>query len=154
MPQAAIQRIEQFLYGSNAQWRVNQLHEDSATPMQRLGIVEKTYSEPDGINYWSSCEVSTAAASDVNCIAGLVGSQPRKGEVLLLVHRLLESDIVHTIQIHSRSGLRTLHATTSGYETILTGLGNMYLYRVALQVATAVSVASNDTLGMDSVIAA
>lgn len=154
LPQASVQRIEQFLYGSNAQWRVNQFHEDSQTPMQRLGIVKKTYAEPEGINYWSSCEISTDTAGGADCIAGLAGSQPLNGEVPLLVHRLLESDTVHIIQTHSRSGLRTLHATTSNYETILTGLGNMYLYRVVLQVATAVPVASNDTLGMDSVIAA
>ncbi len=122
--------------------------------MQRLGIVKKTYAEPEGINYWSSCEISTDTAGGADCVAGLVGSQPLNGEVPLLVHRLLESDTVHIIQTHSRSGLRTLHATTSSYETILTGLGNMYLYRVVLQVDTAVPVASNDTLGMDSVIAA
>ena len=47
LPQPATQRIEQFLYGSDAQWRVNQYREDSLTPLQRLGLVDKPDAPPN-----------------------------------------------------------------------------------------------------------
>lgn len=154
LPQASTERIEQFLYGSNAQWRINQLHEDSQTPLQRMGIIEKNYAVIEGINYWSSCEVSINTAIDVIYTVGLVGSRRSKGEVQLLVYQLLQPDTIHTLYTHSRSGMHTLYAKSISYETILTGLGNIYLYRMALQVDTAGPAASNDPLAINSVIAA
>ena len=146
LPTSAVQRIEQFLYGSNAQWLVNQLHDDSHTPMQHLGIVEKTKVSAKRDNYWSSCEISTLATSDAPYFVGLVDNQAQENEFGLLVHQLLESHTYYIIQIHGYLGLRTLHATTVGYETILTGLGDIYLYQMALQTKVNVPVVSIETL--------
>ena len=146
LPQPAVQRIEQFLYGSNAQWRVNQLHEGSLTPMQRFGMVEKTHVAARRVNYWSSCEISIGATGNTHCIVGLVDAQALEGEVGLLVHQLLDPDTLYVIQIHGYLGLRTMHAKTVSHETILTGLGDMYLYQMAVQTETDVPMLSDDTL--------
>jgi hypothetical protein len=37
-----------------------------------------------------------------------------------------------SLQVHSRAGLRTLLVISGEYETILTGLGSLYLYRMTL----------------------
>jgi len=141
LPQPAIQRIEQFLYGSDAQRRVNQYREDSLTPLQRLGLVDKPPALPEGINFWASCEVSVVHSSAASCLAGLVGTQFENGEVRLLVHQRLDDGRSHVIQAHGRVGLRTLYAMPSVYETILTGLGALYLYRMILLDAPASAVA-------------
>lgn len=144
LPQPATQRIEQFLYGSDAQRRVNQYREDSLTPLQRLGVVDKPHVSSEGVNYWASCEVSTDAASAANCLAGLVSIQSEKGEVRLLVHQQLDVGCSYVIQAHSRAGLRSLHATAGVYETILTGLGALYVYRMALLAASAIPAVFED----------
>jgi len=137
LPQPETQRIEQFLYGSDAQWRVNQYREDSLTPLQRLGWVDKPNALPAQVNHWASCEVGTNAADASNCLPGLVATQSESGEVRLLVHRKLEPERSHIIQVHGRAGLRTLHAEAREYETILTGLGALYVYRMILLEASA-----------------
>lgn len=144
LPQLAIQRIEQFLYGSDAQWRVNQYREDSLTPLQRMGLVDKPLALPERINYWASCEVSTEAGNADQCLAGLVGTQSERGQVRLLVYRQLYSGCGHIIQVHSRAGLRTLHATTGEHEIILTGLGALYLYQMNLLAAPAALAVGDD----------
>ncbi len=144
LPQPATQRIEQFLYGSDAQRRVNQYREDSPTPLQRLGLVDKPHASPGGVNYWTSCEMSTDAARTANPLAGLVRIQSESGHVRLLVHQRLDAGCSYVIQAHSRAGLRSLHATAGGYETILTGLGALYLYRMALLAAPAVPAMFED----------
>lgn len=153
LPQPAIQRIEQFLYGSDAQWRINRYREDSLTPLQRLGLVDKPQALPVGINYWASCEVSAASSGETCCLAGLVGTQPEKGEVRLLVHQQLDAGCSHVIRAHGRAGLRTLYAMPGMYETILTGLGALYLYRMTLQDAPA-AAASGDVMEVKAAIAA
>jgi cellulose synthase (UDP-forming) len=158
LPQPAIQRIEQFLYGSNAQWRVNQYREDSLTPLQRMGLVDKPAALPEGINFWASCEVSIVHSSAADCLAGLVGTQVENGEVRLLVHQRLDAGRNHVIQAHSRAGSRTLYAMPGVYETILTGLGALYLYRMILLdapvSAVAEAVGSGDALEVPAAIPA
>ncbi|MCD6706371.1 MAG: glycosyltransferase [Thiobacillus sp.] len=154
LPQPATQRIEQFLYGSDAQWRVNQYREDSLTPLQRLGLVDKPDAPPKGVNHWASCEVSTDTANAADCLAGLVGTQIENGEIRLLVHQQLDPCCNHIIQVHSRAGLRTLHATAGSCETILTGLGALYLYRMSLLTTPAVPAVFGDVPVIQAAIAA
>jgi cellulose synthase (UDP-forming) len=132
---SSIQRIEQFLYGSDAQWRVNQYREDSLTPLQRLGFVDKPQVASGGASHWVSCEISTGAKNKINNIVGLAGVRSDKGEILVLVHGQLDSNGSFTIHLHGRTGLRTLYATTNEFETIFTGLGCLYLYRMRLHEA-------------------
>lgn len=154
LPLPATQRIEQFLYGSDAQRRVNQYREDSLTPLQRLGVVDKPHVSPGGVSYWASCEVSSDAAGAANPLAGLVSIQSENGHVRLLVHQRLDAGCSYVIQAHSRAGLRSLHATAGGYETILTGLGALYLYRMALPAAPAVPAVLEDAPAARPAIAA
>jgi len=132
---SSIQRIEQFLYGSDAQWRVNQYREDSLTPLQRLGFVDKPQVASGGASHWVSCEISTGAKNKINNIVGLAGVRSDKREILVLVHGQLDSNGSFTIHLHGRTGLRTLYATTNEFETIFTGLGCLYLYRMRLHEA-------------------
>jgi hypothetical protein len=132
LSQASIQRIEQFLYGSDAQWRINRYHEDSLTPLQRLGLVDKPQPLPAQISHWAGCEVvDESSRSDSNQV-GLVDFLPQNGEIRLLVYRALSAGRGCSLQMHSRAGLRTLLVITGEYETILTGLGSLYLYRMTL----------------------
>ncbi|MBU4499507.1 MAG: glycosyltransferase, partial [Gammaproteobacteria bacterium] len=140
LSQASIQRIEQFLYGTDAQWRINRYHEDSLTPLQRLGVISKPRPLPLQVNHWAGCEVVNESASTQISLIGLVDSVLENGEIRLLVDQLLSVDRYYRIQAHSRSGLRTLQVVSGQYETILTGLGSLYLYRMTLlrqSVATA-----------------
>ncbi|OYW38874.1 MAG: hypothetical protein B7Z35_05985 [Hydrogenophilales bacterium 12-61-10] len=140
LSQASIQRIEQFLYGTDAQWRINRYHEDSLTPLQRLGVISKPRPLPLQVNHWAGCEVVNESASTQISLIGLVDSVLENGEIRLLVDQVLSVDRYYRIQAHSRSGLRTLQVVSGQYETILTGLGSLYLYRMTLlrqSVATA-----------------
>lgn len=146
LPQPDVQRIEQFLYGSNAQWRVNQLHEENNTPMQRFGVVDKKNTAIGRVNFWSSCEISLNGIGDTHPIVGLVDAEALEGEIVLLVHELLKFDGRYAINIHGYLGLRTMHAKIVSHETILTGLGDMYLYKMALQNDTDMPILSDNTL--------
>ncbi|MDP2028414.1 MAG: glycosyltransferase [Thiobacillus sp.] len=132
LPQASIQRIEQFLYGSDAQWRVNRYHEDSLTPLQRLGVIDKPRPLPAKISHWAGCEVVDESGRSASNQVGLVDSLPENGEVRLLVYQVLNAGRRCSLQVHSRAGLRTLLVISGEYETILTGLGSLYLYRMTL----------------------
>jgi hypothetical protein len=132
LPQASIQRIEQFLYGSDAQWRVNRYHEDSLTPLQRLGVIDKPHMPPARIGHWAGCEVVDETGRSASNQVGLVDSLPENGEVRLLVYQVLNAGRRCCLQVHSRAGLRTLLVISGKYETILTGLGSLYLYRMTL----------------------
>lgn len=144
LPQSAMQRIELFLYGSNAQWRINQYRESNRTPLQRLGLIERAHNLPERINYWACCEVSTDVSQSGSEQIGLAGSQTGKGGVGLMVHRQLDPGRSYIIQVHSRAGLRTLYGKPGTYESILNGLGNLYLYRMTLLAAPAVHAALED----------
>lgn len=154
LPEPAIQRIEQFLYGSNAQWRINQYREDSLTPLQRLGLVDKPKTAPKGVNYWASCKVWTDAARGANYLAGLVGTQADQGEIRLLVHQQLDRGCAHAVQVHSRAGMRILHALPRSFETITTGLGALYLYRMSLLAEPAIAAVFDDVPVVQAAIAA
>lgn len=151
LPQASIQRIEQFLYGSNAQWRVNRYHEDSLTPLQRLGVIDKPQQLPDQVTHWAGCEVVDESGRSTGNQVGLVDSLPENGEIRLLVYQMLNAGRRCSLQVHSRTGLRALLVITGEYETILTGLGSLYLYRMTLLSMSAapdlacVSIAAPDT---------
>jgi cellulose synthase (UDP-forming) len=132
LPQASIQRIEQFLYGSNAQWRVNRYHEDSLTPLQRLGVIDKPLPLPAHVSHWAGCEVVDESGRSASNQVGLVDSLPENGEIRLLVHQTLNAGRRCSLEVHSRAGLRTLLVISGEYETILTGLGSLYLYRMTL----------------------
>lgn len=132
LSQASIQRIEQFLYGTDAQWRVNRYRDDSLTPLQRLGLINKPLPLPLQPGHWTGCEVVNDSASAPLIQVGLVDAAPENGEIRLLVDRPLSADRYYRIQAHSRAGLRTLQAVSGSHETILTGLGNLYLYRMVL----------------------
>ena len=132
LPQASIQRIEQFLYGSNAQWRVNRYHEDSLTPLQRLGVIDKPLPLPAHVSHWAGCEVVDESGRSASNQVGLVDSLPENGEIRLLVYQTLNAGRRCSLEVHSRAGLRTLLVISGEYETILTGLGSLYLYRMTL----------------------
>ena len=132
LPQASIQRIEQFLYGSDAQWRINRYHEDSLTPLQLLGVINKPRPLPVQISHWAGCEVVNESGSTVNSQVCLVDAVLENGEIRLLVDQVLSVDRYYRIQAHSRAGERTLEVVSGKYETILTGLGSLYLYRMIL----------------------
>ena len=146
MPLSMTQRIEQFLYGSDAQWRINRYRDDSPTPLQRLGLVDSPHASPEPVGYWAGCEVSvsTEAACADRRLVGLVSAHAAEnGEARLLVSRPLEPDCSLVVQAHGRTGLRTLHARTAAHETILTGLGALHLYRLKPSAAPA-AAASRD----------
>ncbi|WP_018077882.1 glycosyltransferase [Thiobacillus denitrificans] len=141
MPLSVTQRIEQFLYGSDAQWRINRYRDDSPTPLQRMGLVDAPQAPSEPIGYWVSCEVSANVARADRCLVGLVSAHAgEKGEPRLLVNRPLDPGCRHVIQAHGRTGLRTLHAKTAAHETILTGLGMLHLYRLELSAGAVASV--------------
>lgn len=141
LPQGAVQRIEQFLYGSDAQWRVNHYHEASPTPLQRLGLVGKPQLEAGPIQHWAGCEVSTDPSAEGGDLIGLAGTQTIGGQIHMLVHQALDPGRAYVIKTHTRAGLRTLHATAGDCEAISTGLGALYLHRMTLQAAPAASAA-------------
>lgn len=132
LPHASIQRIEQFLYGTDAQWRINRYHEDSLTPLQRIGVIDKPQPLPLQASHWAGCEVVNESGSAVNSQVGLVDAVLENGEIRLLIDQELNADRYYKIQAHSRAGLRTLEVVSGKYETILTGLGSLYLYRMTL----------------------
>jgi cellulose synthase (UDP-forming) len=132
LSQASIQRIEQFLYGSDAQWRINRYHEDSLTPLQRLGLIDQPHVLPAHIKHWAGCEVVDGSGRPAGNQVGLVDSLPENGEIRLLVYQALNAERRCSLQVHSRAGLRTLLAIAGEHETILTGLGSLYLYRMTL----------------------
>jgi cellulose synthase (UDP-forming) len=144
---SSIQRIEQFLYGSDAQWRVNQYREDSLTPLQRLGFVDKPQVASGGAAHWISCEICTDSENKIDKLVGLAGVRSDEEEVLVLVHSQLDSNGGVTIHLHGRTGLRTLYATNNKFETIFTGLGCLYLYRMSLHETPAL-VASIDKMSV------
>jgi cellulose synthase (UDP-forming) len=132
LPHTSIQRIEQFLYGTDAQWRINRYHEDSLTPLQRIGVIDKPQPLPLQASHWAGCEVVNESGSAVNSQVGLVDAVLENGEIRLLIDQVLNADRYYKIQAHSRAGLRTLEVVSGKYETILTGLGSLYLYRMTL----------------------
>lgn len=157
LPQASIQRIEQFLYGSDAQWRVNRYHEDSLTPLQRLGVIDKPQMLPARVGHWAGCEVVDESGRPAHNQVGLVDSLPENGEVRLLVHQVLNAGRRCSLQVHSRAGLRTLLVISGEYETILTGLGSLYLYRMTLlsmSAAPDLSFVAVDAPGTSTAMAA
>ena len=144
MPPALTQRIEQFLYGSDAQWRINRYRDDSPTPLQRMGLVDTPHAPREPVGYWAGCEVATDAACADGRLVGLVSAHAaEKGEAWLLLNRQLDPACRHVIQAHGRTGPRTLHAKTAAHETILTGLGALHLYRLEL-LADPAACASRD----------
>jgi cellulose synthase (UDP-forming) len=130
LPGAATQRIEQLLYGSDAQWRVNRYRDDGSTPLQRLGLVGKTREKGGRQSFWSSCVVQADGVVPVGHQIGLAESQADNGDIRLLVQRPLDADLPYTLQMHSRTGVRRLDVRSGDHETILTGLGSLYLYRM------------------------
>ena len=147
LPQLDIQRIEQMLYGSDAQWRVNHYREDSLTPLQRLGLVAKPQLAPIHLSHWTSCEVATVSADTDNCLVALVDTPSKNGDVQLLLHQALEVGSSHILLVHGRSGLRTLHVMPGEHEMILTGLGSLYLYRASLLSMPTIFADSAASLG-------
>jgi hypothetical protein len=138
---ADVQRIEEFLYGSDAQWRINQYHESSPTPLQYLGMVEKSHKDLSPVQHWASCEVASDVADASGYLIGLAVTQPVDGRIRLLVHEELEPGRHYVIQTHSRAGLRTWHAAAGECEIIHTGLGVLRLYRMALLTTLVVPAA-------------
>jgi cellulose synthase (UDP-forming) len=157
LSQASIQRIEQFLYGSDAQWRINRYHEDSLTPLQHLGLIDKPDALPARIKHWAGCEVVEGSGRPAGNQVGLVDSLPENGEIRLLVYQALNTGRRCSLQVHSRTGLRTLLVITGEHETILTGLGSLYLYRMTLlsmSAAPSLSSVSVDASEPSSAMAA
>lgn len=132
LPAGAVQRFEQFLYGSDTQWRVHYYHEASLTPLQRLGLVDRPQREAGPIQHWAGCEVAADSSGAGGHLVGLASTQAVEGKIHLLVHQPLELDRRYVIQTHARAGLRTLSATAGDSESISTGLGALYLYHMTL----------------------
>lgn len=132
LSQASIQRIEQFLFGSNAQWRINRYHEDSITPLQRVGVIAQPQPLPLQTGHWAGCEVVDETGRAGGNQIALVDAQPENGEIRLLVYQTLNPGRRCSLLAHGRSGLRSLLVISGKHETILTGLGSLYLYRMTL----------------------
>jgi hypothetical protein len=101
--------------------------------------VDKPKVASGGPSHWISCEISASAKNKINNVVGLVGVLSVKGEISVLVHSQIDSNGSFTITLHGRTGRQTLYATTNEFETILTGLGCLYLYRMTLHEAPALS---------------
>jgi hypothetical protein len=135
LPLVEEQRIEQFLYGTNMQWALNRYQEDSLTPLQRLGWAPRT-APPPIARYWASCEIVQQGGRMPDQI-GLVGSLDKQDEVELLVNQMLEPAHVLSLLVHSRTGSRTLHARVGTCDSLPTGGGTLFRYRMRLQEAAA-----------------
>jgi hypothetical protein len=88
---------------------------------------------------------------------GLVDSLPENGEIRLLVYQALNAGRRCSLQVHSRTGLRTLLVIAGEHEMILTGLGSLYLYRMTLlsmSAAPSLSSVSVDVSEPSSAMAA
>jgi cellulose synthase (UDP-forming) len=136
LPLAEEQRIEQFLYGSNIQRELNRYQEDSLTPLQRLAWVPRS-ELPSAARYWASCEVSQPGVP-VSQQIGLAGSLATKDAVELLVNQTLDSTHPLILQVHSRSGTRTLRAHVGAWDVLPTGGGTLYRYRMRLDASSGV----------------
>ncbi len=154
LSQSDIQRIEQLLFGSDAQWQVNRYREDSLTPLQRLGLVDHAPQHSARINHWASCEIlSPDSVKPTDPVVGLIDPSAESGEARLLAHRILEAGS-YVLRTHSRTGVRTLRISLCGFDTILTGLGDLYLYRVKLLDEAVMPIAQEYVAEMSAAIAA
>lgn len=133
LPLAEAQRIEQFLYGSNMQWELNRYREDNLTPLQRIGLVPRTEGPP-AVRYWSGCELGSTAMDSERQV-GLVGTLPQQDEVELLVGRRIDSGRWLALEVHSRTGVRSLRGRAAACDAIATGGGTLYRYKVRLESA-------------------
>ena len=128
-------RIEQFLYGSDAQWRINRLREATATPLQRLGLVPRDTTATETPNYWAACGIACAGREHF----GLAGSLRTPGHILLAVFEPLAEGVPCRVEVFSRHGARHLVALPARVETLTTGSGDVHLYRAVLQAFDAAS---------------
>ncbi len=135
LPIAEAQRIEQFLYGSNLQWELNRLREDSPTPLQRLGLVPHSKASP-AVRYWSSCEITLADGKQGSWI-GLAGTLARQDEFELLIGHRFEPAQWLRLAVHSRAGVRELHGKVVERDGLATGGGTLYRHRIRLTQAQA-----------------
>lgn len=133
LPLAEAQRIEQFLYGTNIQRELNRYQEDDLTPLQRLGWVPRPASPPMA-RYWASCEI-VREGRDVPDQIGLVGSLDKAGEVELLVSQVLDTTRSLSLVVHSRLGAHTLHTRAGAYDSLSTGGGTLFRYRMGVAEA-------------------
>lgn len=124
---AALARLEQFLFGSNAQWRVNQYREDSMTPLQQLGLVSVSPSEAP-VRYWSACELVSADQPQIRL--GMAGTIDPDARMVLMLHAPLDPTQRHALQVHSRVGQRCYRAQIGAHDSVPTGAGALHFYQL------------------------
>lgn len=130
LPLAEAQRIEQLLYGSNLQWELNRLREDSLTPLQRLGVVpHERLSSP--VRYWSSCELALTDGNPMSLV-GLAGTLAQQEEIELVLDKSLEVAQRLRLALHSRTGVRDLQGEVVERDILATGGGSLYRHRIRL----------------------
>jgi cellulose synthase (UDP-forming) len=138
LPDAARQRIEQFLYGTDTQWRINGYREDNPTPLQRLGMVRHAPVTLERVKYWAACHI--AAADGETPAVGLAGSLSGVNRILLISYGVLDQP-VYQIEVYTRTGQRRLSARPGAYDTLSCGNGSLHVYQMEL--------VQTDTLRLD-----
>lgn len=101
MPEAELQRLEAFLYGSDEQWWLSGYREQAPTPLQRIGLVPLPRREWLPPDHWNAARV-TLGEPAASPVLALVGPEADTGNWLVLSHIPLPEGEQARLEVHGR----------------------------------------------------
>jgi cellulose synthase (UDP-forming) len=124
--------LEAFLYGSNVQWRINQLGEQMRTPLEWMsGELRWRKGKPRAKpERWASVLSRSTASLFATPDVGLVSVpiNPAADRTLVSFRRLADVAALH-LDVITRSGVHTLEGPAYFVDSIPTATSPLHLYR-------------------------
>lgn len=125
--------LELFLYGSDLQWHLLDIEEQSMTPSTWMRHrVRNGKSVRSAQDRWAVCEVIQFGAAETTSLHGLI-PLPGDGGVAnkLILYSALDEGALLVIGIHTRTGKKLMVAETGAMQVIENSLGPVYVLPLA-----------------------
>jgi len=124
--------LEAFLYGSDLQWTLHHLTEQSATPLDwllsRLG--KKAAYEEAGADYWGAIQYYYSDLSDEKVTLGLRADKAQSNDVIMITFSPLEPGREITIKTYSRMYQPLIKAHVKLVERLESPGVTLYVYKL------------------------
>ncbi|MDE2089420.1 MAG: glycosyltransferase [Gammaproteobacteria bacterium] len=131
-------RLELFLYGSDLQWQLQQLHEQAATPLQWLGLMKGRLALPDvRAEHWAPIVYQPAqGAASPSPAVGLISTGPQAAQGpqrLILLFTPVKTGAPLTLRVFTRTGHWTLNGWVYDEHRLESPVAPIYLHRFEVQ---------------------
>jgi cellulose synthase (UDP-forming) len=130
-----LRRLENFLYGSDLQWRVNGLTDQIRTPLNILmphrvpGPAKRTAAA----RRWSAVSLSRVDGAAPEPFNGLLSLPDASGERFLMTHVPLAADTSGRVNFFARTRGPAIEARVELDKQVEVANGNLYIWRVHME---------------------